>query len=85
MDLETVLFERREPVAVVRLNRPERMNAVIEQMYLDLQTVLQQVRRDDSLRALVLTGSVWRRPDGDKQAFCAGADLKKHSAARPSR
>ncbi len=81
MDLETVLFERREPVAVVRLNRPERMNAVIEQMYLDLQTVLQQVRRDDSLRALVLTGSVWRRPDGDKQAFCAGADLKKHSAA----
>jgi enoyl-CoA hydratase len=56
------------------------MNAVIEQMYLDLQRVLADARDREDVRALVLTGSVWKRPGGDKQAFCAGADLKKHSS-----
>ena len=80
MALETVLFDRDDSVGVIRLNRPERMNAVIEQMYLDLQTVLDEVRNDASIRAVILTGSVWKRAGGEKQAFCAGADLKKHSS-----
>ena len=80
MEFETVLFERDDSVGVIRLNRPERMNAVIEQMYLDLQTVLAEVRNDASIRAVILTGTVWKRADGEKQAFCAGADLKKHSS-----
>ena len=80
MNFQTVLYERVGPVGVVRLNRPESMNAVIEQMYLDLQAVLEQAREDPEVRALVLTGTVWRRKGGDKQAFCAGADLKKHAA-----
>jgi enoyl-CoA hydratase len=78
MNLETVLFERKDQVGIIRLNRPERMNAVIEQMYLDLLTVLDNVRQDSSIRALILTGTVWKREKGDKQCFCAGADLKKH-------
>lgn len=80
MNLETVLYERVGPVGVVRLNRPERMNAVIEQMYLDIRAVLEEARGDPEVRALVLTGTVWKREGGDKQAFCAGADLKKHAA-----
>lgn len=40
MNLQTVLYERVGTVGVVRLNRPESMNAVIEQTYLDLQVVL---------------------------------------------
>ncbi len=81
MKLETVIYEKVGRIAIIRLNRPERMNAVIEQMYLDLQTVLDETRsRDAEVRALVLTGSVWKRPGEDKQAFCAGADLKKHAA-----
>jgi enoyl-CoA hydratase len=54
------------------------MNAVIEQLYLDIQSVLEEAGKDDQVRALILTGSVRRRPEGDKQAFCAGADLKEH-------
>ncbi|MCD6150863.1 MAG: hypothetical protein J7J70_04310 [Deltaproteobacteria bacterium] len=50
MKLETVLYDREEKVGIIRLNRPERMNAVIEQMYLDLQAVLDDVRKDDNLR-----------------------------------
>jgi enoyl-CoA hydratase len=80
MALETVLFDRDDSVGVIRLNRPERMNAVIEQMYLDLQTVLDEVRNDASIRAVILTGSIRKRADEEKQAFCAGADLKKHSS-----
>lgn len=79
MELETLLFEKLDVVGLVRLNRPERMNAVIEQMYLDLQTVFHEAERDGSIRAVVLTGSIRKGPKGDKQAFCAGADLKAHA------
>lgn len=79
--LETVLYEEEEGVGIIRLNRPDRMNAVIEQMYLDLQTVLEHIEESDQVRTVILTGSVRRRPEGDKQAFCAGADLKKHAEA----
>jgi enoyl-CoA hydratase len=78
MDLETVLYDKSDGVGIIRLNRPERMNAVIEQMYLDIGTVLTEAETDPEVRALILTGTVWKRPDGEKQAFCAGADLKKH-------
>ena len=80
MEPKTVLYSAEDGVGLIRLNRPDRMNAVIEQMYLDLMEVLDQAEKDPAVRALVLTGSVWKRPDGDKQAFCAGADLKKHAA-----
>ncbi len=78
MAYETVLYECRDGVGILRLNRPERMNAVIEQLYLDIQAVLAEAEKDDRVRALILTGSVRKRPEGDKQAFCAGADLKEH-------
>jgi enoyl-CoA hydratase len=58
------------------------MNAVIEQMYQDLQKVLTVAESDHEVRTLILTGSVWHRPQGDKQAFCAGADLKKHASGQ---
>ncbi len=78
MTYETVIYERQDGVGILRLNRPERMNAVIEQLYLDIQAVLEEAEKDDQVRALILTGSVRQRPEGDKQAFCAGADLKEH-------
>ncbi len=78
MTYETVIYERRDGVGILRLNRPDRMNAVIEQLYLDIQSVIRETANDDSVRALILTGSIRKRPEGDKQAFCAGADLKEH-------
>jgi len=78
MAYETVIYECQNGVGILRLNRPDRMNAVIEQLYLDIQDVLEKAEQDDNVRALILTGSIRRRPEGDKQAFCAGADLKEH-------
>ncbi len=84
MSYETILYEKREGVGIIRLNRPERMNAVIERMYLELGEALEGVEADEEVRALVITGSVRKSPKGDKAAFCAGADLKEHDTGRRS-
>jgi len=82
MDFETIIYEKEDGVGIVRLNRPERMNAVIEEMYRDLQSALGMAESDGQVRVLILTGSVRKHPDGDKEAFCAGADLKKHAGGQ---
>ncbi|MBN2808152.1 MAG: enoyl-CoA hydratase/isomerase family protein [Deltaproteobacteria bacterium] len=82
MTYETVIYELQDGIGILRLNRPERMNAVIEQLYLDIQAVLAQAAGDDQLRVLILTGS--ERSQDNKQAFCAGADLKEHKKGERS-
>lgn len=79
MSYTTIDLSREGPLSVIRLNRPERMNAVIEAMYLEIEDALEGARGDAETRCLILTGSVLRREGSEKQAFCAGADLKQHS------
>jgi len=62
-----VLREDRGPVAVLTLNRPDRMNGwtpEMGQLYFD---ALEQITADDAIRAVVVTGA--------GRAFCAGADM----------
>jgi len=80
MSYRTIRLEREEQVATIRLARADRMNAVNEDMYLEILEALATVSGDDAVRCLILTGSVLRRDGVDKQAFCAGADLKQHAA-----
>ena len=64
-----VLVERPRPtVALVTLNRPERMNSMSFDVMVPLRDALRELHEDNELRAVVLTGA------GDR-AFCAGADL----------
>lgn len=67
---ELVRVERRAAVAIVTINRPERMNALSWATVQRLGEVGRELAADSSLRVTVLTGA------GDK-AFCAGADLKE--------
>jgi enoyl-CoA hydratase len=67
MPYETVIVAREQPFAVITLNRPP-ANAISEQLMQDVDNALSDVESDDSVRAVILTGS------GDK-IFCAGADL----------
>lgn len=85
MSYETIRFSVDGPIALLRLHRPERMNAVIEQMYRDIADALGLVRDTAAIRCLILTGSVRIKDGVRKQVFCAGADLKKHSAGERSR
>src|SRR5215813_11668026 len=65
----TVLIEKTDGVALVRLNRPEKKNAMNPQMHEDMTPVLEDLRYDDDARVLVITGA--------SDAFCAGMDLKE--------
>jgi enoyl-CoA hydratase len=63
----TVLIERDEPIAVVRLNRPEQLNALSNQLMGELVGALENLDADDSIRCIVVAGS--------ERAFAAGADI----------
>ena len=65
---ETILYERRDRVAVVTLDRPERLNAINGRMSVELAAVWEEVKRDPDVCVVVVTGA------GEK-AFCTGFDL----------
>ncbi len=67
MNLEYILTEIEDRVAVLTLNRPEHMNALIPEMRLELLTAIDAVDSDPEVRAVVITGA------GD--SFCAGGDV----------
>jgi 2-(1,2-epoxy-1,2-dihydrophenyl)acetyl-CoA isomerase len=69
---ETVEFTRDGGVARVALNRPDRMNAWSTAVSAEMLTILGEVKDDDSVRALLITGN--------GRGFCAGADLKDSGA-----
>ena len=67
MQFDTLLFERRDAVAVVTLNRPDKLNALNLKLITDLRSAAAAVDSDRSIRAVVLTAS--------GRAFCSGADI----------
>lgn len=62
-------FELNEGIALVTINRPERMNALDAAHYRALSEAWTRVRDDDAIRVAIVTGA------GEK-SFCAGADIK---------
>lgn len=67
----TVLYERKEAIASLTLNRPDRLNAVSLELYSAFLEKLTMAERDRDVRAIIVTGA--------GRAFCAGADLKAHA------
>lgn len=63
-----IILEHHGPTAVIRLNRPEKLNAISRQLAAELIAALDELEADDAVRVIVVTGA------GDK-AFCAGADM----------
>jgi len=84
LKLENVLYEKRNRIAYVTVNRPKALNALNTPTWKDLRTAFEDVRDDAAIRGAILTGA------GDK-AFIAGADitelatLASFEAARASR
>ena len=69
MDLECVIYEKKEGVAIARLNRPQVLNAMNKQLWLDLQAALTDASENDAIKVVVITG--------EGRAFSTGADLKE--------
>lgn len=66
-DLQTLRLDRpREGVVVLTLDRPDRLNAMTDTMFRELESVMWHLDREDGLRVVVLTGA--------GRAFCAGYD-----------
>ncbi|MEM1120574.1 MAG: enoyl-CoA hydratase [Bacteroidota bacterium] len=64
---DTVLLKREGKVAIITLNRPARYNAITNAMRWGLIHTMNEVQKDDSIKAVVLTGA--------GKGFCAGADV----------
>jgi enoyl-CoA hydratase/carnithine racemase len=73
---ETLIFEKKGPVAYVTLNRPDALNAHNIQMRDDMSEVLGAIKDDEDVRATVFKGA-------GQKAFCAGADLSEFLTAPP--
>lgn len=72
MEYKTLLVNKEENVLVITLNRPERLNAISQQLKDDLDACIGQIDQDDTIRSVILTGA--------GRGFCAGADIKNMAA-----
>jgi len=62
-----VTLQTTDRVATVTLDRPEKMNALSEDMYVELTRVFAELQTDDNVRAVIVTGA--------GKAFCSGSDV----------
>ena len=72
MAYETLIVETQDDICLIRLNRPEAMNALNSTLMRELAAALTAADRNDKLRCIVLTGS--------EKTFAAGADVKEMAA-----
>jgi enoyl-CoA hydratase/carnithine racemase len=69
-----LVYDKREPhTAVIRLNRPEKKNAISRDLYWALDDAWKRAKEDDDVWTLILTGTA--------DAFCVGGDLKENLAS----
>jgi enoyl-CoA hydratase len=76
MTYETLLYETRGAVALITLNRPQRLNAMNAAMLRELHRAMDAAEAEPAVRAIVLTGA--------GSHFCSGFDLKEQAEAQPS-
>lgn len=74
MDYQDLNLQIENHVAIVTLNRPEKMNAMGPRLVHELLDVLESTRHDDEVKAMVLTGA--------GRGFCAGADVSGGAEGR---
>ncbi len=69
MDFECIIYEKKQDIAVIKLNRPHVLNAMNKQLWVDLQSALEDAKTDPSVKVVIITG--------EGRAFSTGADLKE--------
>ncbi|MFC1858255.1 enoyl-CoA hydratase/isomerase family protein [Thermodesulfobacteriota bacterium] len=75
MSAEEILFEKEDGVATLTLNRPDKFNAITPEMaYETLIGIFNQIKIDDEIRAIIITGA--------GKGFCSGTDVSARLAKR---
>ena len=77
MAFDNLLIERDGAVAIITINRPKVLNALDVSTLDDLRRAVLELKRDDGVRAIVVTGS------GEK-SFVAGADINEFAVTSPA-
>src|SRR5882672_12215736 len=67
MNFDEIIYEKKDRVATVTMNRPEKMNAWTPKMGAEMRTAMLDAERDPSIGAIIVTGA--------GRAYCAGADM----------
>jgi enoyl-CoA hydratase len=73
---KNILFEKKEGIGFITINRPEKLNALNRETMEELECLLYEVGKDEEVKVLIITGA------GEK-AFVAGADIKELSELTP--
>jgi enoyl-CoA hydratase len=73
---ETITVERRGAVAVLTINRPDKLNALNNKVHAEGVSALDELRTDESVRVLVITGA-------GQKSFVAGADIGEFEGQTP--
>ncbi|MBU2546966.1 MAG: enoyl-CoA hydratase/isomerase family protein [Proteobacteria bacterium] len=76
MDYQHIIVERSEPVLAVTLNRPDKLNAMNQDLIAELQEVIAGLRTDTAIRYVTFTGA--------GRAFSAGADMSGRGGPAPA-
>jgi len=76
MSYQTLLFEIRDGIAFITVNRPDKLNALNDQVMLELGKVAENIATEPDIKGAILTGA------GPK-AFVAGADIGDLSRQGP--
>ena len=75
MDYECIIYEKEDGIALIRLNRPQVLNAMNRQLWIDFTAALDDAGADPDVSALIITG--------EGRAFSTGADLKDSKNRTP--
>ncbi len=67
---KTLIYEKKDQIGILTINRPQKMNAISNELTVELKHFLDEVEADENLRVLTITGA------GEK-AFVAGADINE--------
>jgi len=76
MSYETLIYEKEEGIAIVTMNRPDRLNALSFKLKEELSQVFDVMEKDEEVKVVILTGG--------PKAFSAGADIKERSTIQTS-
>ena len=75
-EFETISLEKRGKVAILTVNRPDKLNALNSKVHAEGVAVLDELRRDDGVRVVVITGA-------GQKSFIAGADISEFAGQTP--
>src|SRR5690242_14595016 len=68
MAYETILYDVKDRIGTITLNRPDRLNAYNDRMASDIRKAMAEAANDTAVRVIILTGA--------GRGFCAGADMQ---------